>query len=113
MIKESAIKAKEVTAGTKTTTELLIITRTDAMDGNDRKNQLIQAVIGAKEGATATITRKVGARVTNAILHTADDTDFKSINEYELHELVAAAIQTNNCPRVRVVRQQLIATISL
>ena len=89
----------------------LITTRADAMDAADRQNQLTQAVIGAKEGATAAITSKAGARVTDAILRTADGTDFKSIDEYELHELVAAVIQAADRPRVRAIRQQLLAAI--
>ena len=53
----------------------LITTRADAMDAADRQHQLTQAVIGAKEGATAAITSKVGARVTNVILRTANISD--------------------------------------
>ena len=105
VIQESSDAAKEAetTAGTKPSNEPLITTHADTMDTADQKNQLKQAVIGAKEGATAAITAKVGKRVTDAILRTANGTDFKSINKYELYELVAAVIQAANRPRLRAI----------
>ena len=114
VIKTSSDAAKKAAEeeGTEPSTEPLITTRADAMDAADRQNQLTQAVIGAKEGATAAITAKVGERVTDAILRTADGTDFKSIDEYELYELVSAVIQAADRPRVRAIRQQLLAALS-
>ena len=86
VIQESSNKAKEVIAGTKTSTDPLITTCADAMDVADRKNQLTQAVIGVKEGASATI-------------------------EYELYELFAVAFQAAYCPQVQAIHQQLVAAI--
>jgi hypothetical protein len=110
VIKKSSDAAKK--AADKEGTEPLITTRADVMDAADRQNQLTQAVIEAKEGATAAITAKVGEQVTDAILRTADGTNFKSIDEYELYELVSAVIQAADRPRVRAIRQQLLAAIS-
>ena len=55
--------------------------RADAIDAADRENILNQSVIGAKEGVTDAINAKVGTRVTNSVLRTADGTDYKSIDE--------------------------------
>jgi hypothetical protein len=52
-----------------------ITARADAQDKADRINMVNQAVIGAKEGATEAITKKVGSDITDAILRTADGTD--------------------------------------
>eukprot|EP00804_Cyclotella_cryptica_P010972 CCRYP_016689-RA/>CCRYP_016689-RA protein AED:0.31 eAED:0.36 QI:0/0/0/1/1/1/5/0/1039 len=59
----------------------------------DRINMINQAVVGANEGATEAITEKVGSDITDAVLRTADSTDYRSIDDYELHDLVNAAIQ--------------------
>jgi hypothetical protein len=70
-----------------------ITAHADAQDEADRINMVNQAVIGAKEGAMEAITEKVGSDITDAILRTADVTNYRSIDDYELHNLVNAAIQ--------------------
>jgi len=74
---------------------------------------MTQAFIGAKEGTAAAITAKVGARVTDAVLQTADGMDCKSIDEFELYELITAAMQAAHCPQVREIRQQLLAVLAI
>ena len=64
------------------------------------------AVIGAKEGTAVAITAKVGARVTDAVLCTADGIDYKSTDEYELYELVAAAMQAAGRPTHQLFSSQ-------
>ena len=66
---------------------------------------MTQAFIGAKEGTAAAITAKVGARVTDAVLQTADDMDCKSIDNF--------AMQATHCPQVRKIRQQLLAVLAI
>jgi hypothetical protein len=87
--------------------------RADAIDAADRENILNQSVIGAKEGVTDAINEKVGTRVTDSVLRTADGTDYKSIDEYELHSLVAAVLQAAERPRIRDVRRNLSAAIAM
>ena len=70
-----------------------ITTRADAMDAADRINQVNQAVIGAKEGITDGIIAVVGKRVTDTVLRTADGTDDRAIDDYEIHDLLTAAAQ--------------------
>ena len=67
-----------------------ITTQPDALDAADRANNLIQSVIRAKEGATNAIVAKVGARVTASVLRTTDGVHLKSVDEYELFQLVNA-----------------------
>ena len=81
-----------------------ITTRPDAIDAADRENNLTQSVIGAKEGSTEAVTAKVGARVTDTVLRTSDGTDYKSVDEYELFQLINAVVQAADRPRVREVR---------
>ena len=89
-----------------------ITTCPDAIDAADRKNNLTQSVIGAKEGATEAVTVKVGARVTDTVLRTSDGTDYKSVDEYELFQLINAVMQAADRPRVREVRQQMVDTLA-
>ena len=115
VVRESTAEAAALQAASATpniTIPPAIQTRADAMDAADRQNQLTQAVIGAKEGATEAITAKVGTRVTDAVLRTADGTDYKSVDEYELYELVNAVMQNADRPRIRDVHKLLLAAIS-
>jgi hypothetical protein len=83
-----------------------------AEDEADRINQIKQSVIGAKESATEVITDKVGSDITDAVLRTADGTDYQSIDDYELCELVTAAIQGANPPNTGDVLKQLAAILA-
>jgi len=85
---------------------------TDAQDEADRINMVNQAVIGAREGAMEAITKKVGSDLTNAILRTADNTNYRSIEDYELHDLVNAAIQGADQPNTSDVLKQLAAILT-
>ena len=89
-----------------------ITARADAQDEADRINMINQAVIGAKEGATEAITKKVGSDITDAVLRTADGTDYRSIDDYELHDLVNAAIQGADRPNTSDVLEQLTSILS-
>jgi len=75
-----------------------ITTHADAQDEADRTNQTNQAIIGAKEGATEAIVIQVSSNITNAVHCTANNTDLKSINSYELHQLVDTTIQGADWP---------------
>jgi hypothetical protein len=81
------------------------------MDAADRINQVNQAVIGAKEGITDGIIAVVGKRVTDTVLRTADGTDDKAIDDYEIHDLLDAVAQAAERPRHRDVCKQLVAAV--
>jgi hypothetical protein len=55
-------------------------------------NVINQSVIGAKEGVVKAVLKLVGSNITDAILRTADGSDFKSIDDYTLYEVMKVAI---------------------
>lgn len=63
-----------------------ITTRADANDEAERFNEMVQAVMGAKEGIAEAFTEMLGRRITDPILRT-DDGTHKSLDEWEVHEL--------------------------
>ena len=67
-----------------------ITTNANAQDEADRQNTARLAAIGVKEAIAAAITSIVGAQITNPILHTTDASDFWTVDEYELHQLLSA-----------------------
>ena len=86
-----------------------ITTRSDAINAADRANILIQAVIGGKEGATDAIVAKVGARITDTVLRTSDGVQLKSVDEYELYELINAIMQAAARPQIAAIRRKFVA----
>ena len=70
----------------------IITTCTEYQDEANCLNLNCQAVVVAKEGPATSITDKVGSNVTDIVLHTVNEEDFKGIDDYELHEIVRAAI---------------------
>jgi hypothetical protein len=75
-----------------------IDSRADAQDKADRLNLINKASIGTKEGAAEAITAKVGLDFTNAVLKTADGSDFRSIDDWLLEEVLAAVVQGADRP---------------
>ncbi len=51
-----------------------------------------QLVIGAKEGVVEAVTKLVGSDITNVALETANGSNHKSIDNYMLFAVMAAAI---------------------
>ena len=90
----------------------LIITREDAEVEAARENLLTQAIMGAKEGITEAITALVGSDITDAILRSADGTDFKGVDEYTLAELFEAALEGADRPGATEVLDQLVEAIT-
>jgi hypothetical protein len=101
--------AASTTSGT--TIPPAIDMRSDAQDEADRLNLINQAVIGAKEGTDEAITKKVGTDVTDAILKTADGSNFKSIDDWQLEDVLAAIIQGADRSNTADVLNQLLAII--
>ena len=64
------------------TVEPEITTNSDAQDRSNRHNVFRLIEIGIKEGITEGITKIFGKDVTNPILRTTDDSDFKSVDNY-------------------------------
>ncbi len=75
-------------------------------------NVINQLVIGAKEGVVKAVTKLVGSDITDAILQTADGSNHKSINDYTLFAVIAAAIDGADRPSTTDVLEQLLEVIN-
>ena len=111
VLAESIATAKAATTEDKIV-QPVIITQADANEAADRLNQMRQAVIGAKEGATDAIVKKVGTAITDNVLRTSDGTDVKGVDDYELHQLINAIIQGATRPALADIRLQLAAIVN-
>ena len=75
-------KTAAAAASTSTNTvEPKITTNADAQEEADRINMFCLAVIVAKQGADAGISKVVGMDITDATLCTTDGQDFKTVDE--------------------------------
>ena len=64
---------------------LQINTRADAIDKCKRRNKMVQAIIGAKEGLADALRQKVGERIVDTIIKTADGSF--QFSKYEILKL--------------------------
>ena len=64
-------------------------------------------VVGAKEQMAKEITARVGKSVTDPILRNADGVRFKKVDEYHLHQLVAAVMEGAECSDPIKIRKQI------
>jgi hypothetical protein len=63
-------------------------------------------VIGVKEAITEAITTKFGSNITNSILQTADGSDFKSVNDWNVEKLMEAIRQGADPPTTTEIHSQ-------
>ncbi len=75
-------------------------------------NVINQLVIGAKEGIVKAVTKLVGSDITDAVLRTANGSDHKSIDDYMLFAVMAAAIDGTNQPSTTDMLEQLLEVIN-
>ena len=66
----------------------LITNLADARDEVDRRNEMFQSVIGAKEGLAEALALKVGDRIVDAVTKTTDGYQDKNIDDWECHEII-------------------------
>ena len=69
----------------------------NAQDEADRQNTSRLAAIGIKESIAAEITLIVGDHITNPIFSTTDGADFRTFDQYAIHQLLSAV--TNGAKR--------------
>ena len=107
-----SIKRKDVLKDSKDATDCLsnssgttvqpeIATNSDAQEVADRQNIYRLAVIGVKEGVAAGITKIIGKDITILILRTTHGISFKSVDEYQLHQLVTAITEGAERPEAK------------
>ncbi len=70
----------------------------EAQEEADRLNVINQSIISAKEGVVEAVMKLVGSNITNAVLRTADGSNHKSIDDYTLFAVMAAAINGADQP---------------
>ena len=63
-----------------------IANNSDAQDEADRQNVFRITAIGAKKGIAEGITKIVGREITKPILRTTDNSSFKSVDQYQIHQ---------------------------
>jgi hypothetical protein len=105
--KEAAAKESKAT-GTRVTPAFTLYS--EAQEEADRCNVAAQAMIGAKEGIVEALTALVGTNITDCVLHTSDG-DFKSVEEYTVHEVMQVAHENADRPPMTDVLEQLIKVL--
>ena len=66
------------------------------------------AAIGVKEGAAAGITKIIRKVITSPILRTAVGISFKSVDDYQLHQLITAITEGAERPEAATFRHQFV-----
>ncbi len=89
-----------------------ITSASEAQEEADHLNVINQSVIGAKEGVVEAVTKLVGSNITNAVLQTVNGSNHKSIDDYTLFAVMAAAIDGTNQPSTTDVLEQLLEVIN-
>ena len=112
VLKSAKKRADDLSTTTGKTILPTFTTRTEAQEEADRLNIVNQSVIGAKEGVVEALSKLVGTDITDAILRTADGSDFKSIDDYTLHDVMKVAIEGADRPTTNDVLAQLLEVIN-
>jgi hypothetical protein len=112
VLKAAKNKADAASKAASTTIAPAIISRSEAQEEADPLNVINQSVIGAKEGVVEAVTKLVGSDITNAVLQTANGSNHKSIDNYTLFAVMAAAINGANRPSTTSVLEQLLEVIN-
>ena len=97
----------EAAALVSSATAAKITTNEDAQEEANRQNVFRLASSGVKEGMAREITARVGVSITNPILRHPDGVRMKKVDEYLLHELVAAVMEGAKRPSPIEIRKQL------
>jgi hypothetical protein len=112
VLKSAKKRADDLSTMTGKTILPTFTTRTEAQEEADRLNVINQSVIGTKEGIVEAVSKPVGSDITDAILRTADGSDFKSIDDYTLYEVMKVAIDGADRPTTNDVLEQLLEVIN-
>ena len=108
ILRESKEEAALLSASAGATIAPEITTNSDAQDEADRQNTFRLAAVGAKEGIAEGITALVGKDITNPILRTSDGSDFRSVDGYQLHQLITAISEGAERPEAANIRKQFV-----
>ena len=112
-----SIKRKDVLKDSKDAADRLsnsttvlpeIATNSNVQEEADRINTYRLAAIGVKEGVAAGITKIIGKDITNPILRMADGISFKSVDDYQLHQLITAITEGTERLEATTIRHQFV-----
>jgi hypothetical protein len=112
VLKAAKTKVDTASKAASTTIPPTITSQSEAQEEADCLNVINQLVISAKEGIVKAVTKLVGSNITNAVLQTANGSNHKSINNYMLFAVMAAAINGANQPFTTDVLEQLLEVIN-
>jgi hypothetical protein len=112
VLKAAKARADTALKASSTTITPTITSRLETQEEADPLNVINQLVIGAKEGIVKAVMKFVGSDITNAVLRTADGSNHKSIDNYTLFEVMAAAINGAYWPSTTNVLEQLLEVIN-
>ena len=112
-IKKSDVKRKSIAEAEAASSTINIVapkikTNDDAQDESDRQNTAWLAVIGLKEAIASEITLIVGAHIINLILRTTYGSDFRTVDECALHQLLSTVKGGTKQPSATATRQMMV-----
>ena len=90
------------------TVEPDINTNSDAQDKADLQNVFRLAEIRVKEGIAEGITKIIRRDITNLILRTTDNSDFKSVDQYQIHQLFTSITEGAEQPELSNIQRQFV-----
>ena len=112
-IKKSYLKRQSIAKAQAASSTINIIapeitTNANAQDEANRQNTAQLAAIRVKETIASAITSIVGAQITNLILRTIDGSYFRTVDEYDLHQLLSAVKGGAEWPSSTAIRQMMV-----
>ena len=107
-VKKQSIAEAEAASSKDNIVAPKVTMNADAQDEADRQNTARLAAIGIKWFIVAAITSIVGAQITNPILCTTDGLDFRTVDEYDLHQLLSAVKGGAERPSATAIRQMVV-----
>ena len=110
MLKEAREAVDKDSRATGTTVALAFTLRLKAQEEANRCNVAAQAMIGAKEGVVEVIMALIGSNITDSVLRTSDG-NFKSVDDYTVHEVMQVAFKNADRPLMTDVLEQLIEVL--
>jgi hypothetical protein len=112
VLKAAKARADAVSKASSTMITPTITSQSEAQEEADHLNVINQLFIGAKEGVVKAVTKLVGSNITDAVLRTANSSNHKSIDNYMLFAVMAAAIDGADQPSTTNVLEQLLEVIN-
>ncbi len=112
VLKAARARADAASKASSTMITPTITSQSEAEEEADCLNVINHLVISAKESVVEAVTKLVGSDITDAVLRTADGSNHKSIDNYTLFAVMAAAIDGTDQPSTTNVLEQLLEVIN-